>query len=95
MPWYDKHIERVPGIIGGKPIIRGTRISVLAVVEYMELYGSVSAIVEALPDLSEESVRAALAYFQDHTHEIEQYRLQEEESDTDTEDMPDVFHLSA
>lgn len=48
------------GILGGKPIIRGTRISVEFILELVASGGSVSEIVSNYPFLSENEVRDAI-----------------------------------
>ncbi|MGH8673352.1 MAG: DUF433 domain-containing protein [Burkholderiales bacterium] len=51
-----------PKIFGGKPIVRGMRISVETVVSLLAQGESVEAILEDYPDLTREDVRACLAY---------------------------------
>lgn len=85
-----ERIVRDRTICGGEPIIRGTRITVRDIVEYMELYGSEERIQQALPDLTREDVMAALEYYGQHPEEIDQYRQEEEESEG-WEDIPRTF----
>ncbi len=61
MDWRE-HIEQTPGILGGKPCLRGTRISVELVVEDMANGASVEDILVAYPFLTIAQVRAALAF---------------------------------
>lgn len=61
MDWRS-HIEQDPAILGGKPCIRGTRISVESVIEDMADGACVADILGAYPFLSREQVRAALAF---------------------------------
>jgi len=91
---FTDRITRDETICGGEPIIRGSRITVRDVVEYMALYGSEERILQALPDLTEEDLKAALAYYQTHTEEIEGYRRAEEESEH-WADLPNVFKPNA
>ncbi len=51
-----------PGILGGKPIIRGTRISVEFILELIVLGGSVVEIVRNYPFLNDDDVRQALQF---------------------------------
>ncbi len=51
-----------PGILGGKPVIEGTRISVEHVLGLLANGVSNAEIIADYPDLSEESIRAVLAY---------------------------------
>ena len=53
-------IEVDPEILGGKPVIKGTRIPVELVVELAELGYSVDQIVEEYPHLSKEVITAVL-----------------------------------
>lgn len=51
-----------PGILGGKPIVEGTRISVEQVLGLLAKGMTNEEIIESYPILDEESVRAVLAY---------------------------------
>jgi len=61
MDW-QKYIERVPGVMLGKPIFRGTRITVEFVLERLAQGASAEEIVHSHPTLTVEHVMAALAY---------------------------------
>ena len=51
-----------PGICGGRPVITGTRVRVTDVLEMLAGGVDASEIAEDFPYLSEDDVRAALAY---------------------------------
>ena len=51
-----------PGVLGGKPVIRGTRISVAFILQSLASGMSVDAILGAYPHLSQEGVLAAIDY---------------------------------
>jgi uncharacterized protein (DUF433 family) len=51
-----------PAILGGKPIIRGTRISVEMILEWVASGATRDDIVRKHPHLSEADVEQALAY---------------------------------
>lgn len=51
-----------PKILTGKPVVRGTRISVELVVELLAAGWSHEQILANYPHLSEEDIRACLAY---------------------------------
>jgi uncharacterized protein (DUF433 family) len=87
---FMSRITRDERICGGEPIIRSMRITVRAIVEYMEIYQSKEEILRALPDLTLEDIDAALAYYDQHHEEIERYRQEEEESENWT-DVPNLF----
>ena len=58
----EPEIASDPAILGGKPCIRGTRLSVEFILELLASGASETAIVSAYPQLSAEAVRAALSY---------------------------------
>ena len=51
-----------PKILTGKPVVRGTRISVEFVVDLLAAGWSHAQILASYPHLSEEDIRACLAY---------------------------------
>jgi uncharacterized protein (DUF433 family) len=51
-----------PDILGGKPIIRGTRISVEIILEWISSGASRDEILQKHPHLSPEDIEQALAY---------------------------------
>lgn len=51
-----------PGVLGGKPCIRGTRISVEFILEILANGATREEIAEACPQVPQEAVRAALNY---------------------------------
>lgn len=61
MDWRE-HIERRPGVMLGKPVFRGTRLTVEFVIERLGQGASVEELVQNYPGLTEERVFAALTY---------------------------------
>lgn len=55
-------IERNPDIMLGKPVIKGTRITVELLVRKLSSGHSVSDLLTAYPNLNEKQVLAALTY---------------------------------
>jgi len=58
-------MERIvcnPNILGGKPVIRGTRISVQFLLELLGAGMSISEILEEYPHLEREDILAAIRY---------------------------------
>ena len=51
-----------PGILGGKPIVEGTRLSVEHILGLLASGMSHAEIIADYPDLTEESIRAVLGY---------------------------------
>ena len=71
-------IVRNPGIHGGEPVVRGTRVSVRSIVIASERYdGDLERVARGFT-ISPDEVRAALAYYQAHKAEIERYIEQRE-----------------
>ena len=64
MDWRE-HIHSDPGILGGKPVIRGTRISVELILEYLAEGADEDEILVAYPHISREQVRAAVQFAHD------------------------------
>ena len=58
---FDRITTRA-GVLGGKPIIRGTRFSVEFILELVASGGSLAEIVRNYPTLSEEDVRQAIQF---------------------------------
>ena len=59
---YQERISASPKILGGKPVIRGTRISVSLVLEELAHNPDINELLAAHPDLTREDVQACLAY---------------------------------
>src|SRR6266496_5433263 len=70
-------IVRTPGVIGGKPHIRGHRVGVHRVAGWWKIGLSIEEIGERLSTLSPAEIHAALAYYHLHRKEIEGF-LEEE-----------------
>jgi len=67
-----QHIVCIPGVVGGKPHIAGHRVRVLDVVVWHEKRGfSPDQIVDLFPGLTLSDIYAALAYYFDHSEELE------------------------
>jgi uncharacterized protein (DUF433 family) len=60
-------------ILGGEPIITGTRTPVRAIVEMWRMGVAPEEIPTRLPHLSLAQVFNALSYYSDHQHEINRY----------------------
>jgi uncharacterized protein (DUF433 family) len=71
-------IVRNPGIHGGEPIVRGTRVPVRSIVIELERYdGDVERVARGYT-ISPDEVRAALAYYGAHKAEIDRIIEQRE-----------------
>jgi uncharacterized protein (DUF433 family) len=70
MPVLDR-ITRNAAVIGGKPRVRGMRVTVGMIVGLMASGHGLSEILAAYPYLEEEDIRQALAYAAWRVEEIE------------------------
>ena len=61
-PDYSNIITVEPGKRGGQPCIRGLRLTVYDVLEYLESGMSEDEILADFPDLRPEDIRACLAF---------------------------------
>lgn len=67
-------IERVtmdPAVMGGKPCIRGTRVTVGTITGLLASGADIPEILELYPYLAPEAIRAALSYATWRTEEYE------------------------
>ena len=75
--WRDR-ISINPKVCHGKPCIKGTRIMVSIILDYLKAGESNEAILKEYPTLKEEDIRAAIAYAAWLTHEEEEQPLHTE-----------------
>ncbi len=68
-----RYVACDPHILGGEPVIVGTRTPVRAVVELWRLGVAPESIPERLPHLTLAQVFDALSYFSDHQEQIQGY----------------------
>jgi len=62
---YKDHIESNANVMLGKPLVKGTRITVALVLQKMSEGASVEDLILAYPDLTPVSISAVLAYASD------------------------------
>lgn len=65
------HITGNRAVLGGIPIVAGTRTPVRSIAGYYQMGLSVDEVLQSLPHLSAAQVHAALAYYFDHQKEID------------------------
>lgn len=61
-PTVQERITRDPAVLGGKPVIRGMRIPVSLIVDFVASGSSFEEILDAYPALTRQDIEAALAY---------------------------------
>lgn len=59
---YNDHIVRDPAICGGQAVIRGTRVLVRIILDYLVHGEPIEAILREFPSLTEDDVRAVSAF---------------------------------
>jgi uncharacterized protein (DUF433 family) len=65
--WEDCDlVESVPGKMGGRPVIKGTRIGPETIVQDFELGSPVEEIHENFPTVPTETIRGLLAFAHKH-----------------------------
>jgi uncharacterized protein (DUF433 family) len=67
---YQDRITIEPGKRGGKPCIRGLRITVYDVLEYLASGMSEDEILRDFPDLTREDIRASIAFAADRERRL-------------------------
>ncbi|HWS52595.1 MAG TPA: DUF433 domain-containing protein [Pyrinomonadaceae bacterium] len=67
---YRNHITIEPDKRGGKPCIRGMRITVQDVLEYLASGMTEEEILDDFPDLTREDIKACLAFAADRERKL-------------------------
>ena len=67
---HDDRITIEPGKRGGKPIIRGMRITVYDVLEYLASGMSEREILNDFPELTQDDIRACLRFAADRERKL-------------------------
>jgi uncharacterized protein (DUF433 family) len=68
---YENIITIEPGKRGGKPCVRGLRITVYEVLNMLANGMSHAKLLEEFPDLTEQDILACLAYAADRERKVE------------------------
>jgi uncharacterized protein (DUF433 family) len=66
------HVVKVPGVRGGRPTIKGTRIAIDLVARFLKSGTDAAGILDTYPHLSPAAVHDAINYYYDHQAEIDQ-----------------------
>ena len=67
---YRDYITIEPNKRGGKPCVRGLRITVYEVLEYLASEMTVEEILDDFPDLTGEDLKACIAYAADRERRL-------------------------
>lgn len=60
------YVEETPGVGGGYPQVRGTRIPVRVIVTYYEAFGDVASVQCLFPYRTHEQIQGVLDYYAEH-----------------------------
>ena len=77
LDWRER-ISIDPKVCHGKPCIKGTRILVSIILDYLKVGDDAKAILKEYPSLKEEDIRAALGYAAWLAHEEDMQPLHTE-----------------
>ncbi|MBI3968126.1 MAG: DUF433 domain-containing protein [Chloroflexi bacterium] len=83
MQQCTKYIVRNPEILGGEPIIRGTRVPVWAVVRTFHYTPDLDYLCEAYPHVARAALEDALAFYESHREELDRLIAENEADDED------------
>jgi uncharacterized protein (DUF433 family) len=73
---YKQYISTDPEVLGGKPCIAGTRISVELILEQLSLGATIDYLLDQYPQLKQEQIYAVLAFASARIHDdYEQERV--------------------
>ena len=61
-PQHEDRITAAPKVLGGRPVVRGTRFAVSLVLEELANNPDINELLAAHPDLTRADVQACLAY---------------------------------
>lgn len=75
MDWRD-HITVDPQILVGKPVVKGTRISVELVIDLLAAGWTEQQVLDSYPSLKADDVRACLAYASEILHSEKVFPLE-------------------
>jgi uncharacterized protein (DUF433 family) len=64
-------VESVPGKVGGKPVVKGTRVPAETILVDEELGASPEETHESFPSVSVEAIRSILAYAHSHRPQLQ------------------------
>ena len=75
MNWRE-HIHSDPGVLTGKPVVRGTRLAVNFILELLASGWTTAQVLERYPQLTSEALRAVFAFAAEAMHEESFYTVQ-------------------
>jgi uncharacterized protein (DUF433 family) len=77
---HTARIVRIPGVLGGKPVIKGTRIPVDMILERLTYDLDLNTLFADYPDLTEKDVKACIAYAKELVEDEEAFPTDEQDT---------------
>lgn len=74
---HNERIVRIPGVVGGKPVIKGTRIPVDLILERLTDDLDLRTLFADYPELTEEDIKACIAYAKELVENEEAFPTEE------------------
>jgi uncharacterized protein (DUF433 family) len=74
MDWRD-HIHSNPAILSGKPVVKGTRLSVEFLLGLFAAGWTEERVLEGYPNLTQESLRAVFSFAAESTRDERAFEL--------------------
>src|SRR5438270_5681259 len=79
---YQDRIVSIPGVVGGKPVVKGTRIPVEIVLQHLASDLSLETLFADYPHLTKEDVQACLVYAESLVEDEEMYPLEPQQHES-------------
>ncbi|HEY8293252.1 MAG TPA: DUF433 domain-containing protein [Thermomicrobiales bacterium] len=80
------HIVRRADILGGEPIVAGTRVSVRTIVQYAQIYNhDMKEMAGVYPSIARADIEEALAYYEANREEIDRFIAENEDDASEGE----------
>jgi uncharacterized protein (DUF433 family) len=68
----DRYVAEYPGVCGGYPVIRETRVPVRLVVQFSHDGATVAELAETWPTVTAEQIQGALDYYARHPRRVDE-----------------------
>ena len=62
-----------PGVLGGEPVVRGSRIAVRSIVRAFEVYGDRERVLLAFPSIRPDQVDSAMRFYESNRELVRRY----------------------
>ena len=66
-------IVQDPGILGGEPVVRGSRIAVRSIARAFEMYGDRERVLQVFPSIRPDQIDAAMRFYEANRELVRRY----------------------